>query len=310
MVNPTSAQAQDLVQFQGRRYSPDERRKRGGAAILGLRCLLPRRLSIFGFFIVTKRRSLLHWLNRHSAWLPLLALVLFLLAWELISRWSGLPAFILPAPRLVAQRAWQALADGSLLLHAGWTLLEVLLGLLLGGGLAAVLGYGLARSPLLEKLVSPYLVASQAVPVVALAPLLVIWFGAGLFSKVLVCALTVFFPILVNTVVGLRQVPPSLRDLMLSLRASRAQTLRHLELPAALPVLLGGLRIGATLSVIGAVVGELVGSDRGLGFLVNVGRGQYDTALVVAAIFALVLLALGLYGLVILLERRWLVWKK
>lgn len=259
---------------------------------------------------MSKRASLIHWLNHHSAWLPALALLLFLLAWEMLSRWSGLPAFILPTPRLVAERAWQALADGSLLLHAGWTLLEVLLGLLLGGGLASIIGYGLARSPVLEKLVSPYLVASQAVPVVAIAPLLVIWFGAGLFSKVLVCALIVFFPILINTVVGLRQVPPSLRDLMLSLRATRAQTLRYLEFPAALPVLLGGLRIGATLSVIGAVVGELVGSDRGLGFLVNVGRGQYDTALVMVAIFALVLLALSLYGLVILLEKRWLVWKK
>jgi NitT/TauT family transport system permease protein len=144
---------------------------------------------------------------------------------------------------------------------------------------------------------------------VAIAPLLVIWFGPGLFSKVLIAGLIVFFPVLVNTVVGIRAVPQDLRDLMRSLRATRMQTLRFLEIPAALPVFLGGLRIGATLSVIGAVVGELVGADRGLGFLINVGRGQYDTALVFVTVFTLVAMALLLYGAVILLERKLLAWQ-
>jgi NitT/TauT family transport system permease protein len=150
---------------------------------------------------------------------------------------------------------------------------------------ATVLGYLLARSLHLERLLSPYIVASQSIPIVAIAPLLVIWFGPGLFSKILVCALIVFFPVLVNTVVGVRSVPPDLRDLMRSLQSSRWQTLKYLELPAALPVFLGGLRIGATLSVIGAVVGEFVGAKSGLGFLVNVGRGIYDTSLVFVAVF-------------------------
>jgi NitT/TauT family transport system permease protein len=141
---------------------------------------------------------------------------------------------------------------------------------------------------------SPYIVASQSVPIVAIAPLLVIWFGPGLFSKVLICALIVFFPVLVNTIVGLRSVPEELHDLMRSLQATRWQTIRYLEIPAALPVFLGGLRIGATLSVIGAVVGEFVGSDRGLGFLINIGRGQYDTALVFVAVFSLIIMALSL----------------
>ena len=168
-----------------------------------------------------------------------------------------------------------ALTDGSLLLHTGVTLAEVLLGLLAGTLAAVMLGYAVAKSRLFERIVSPYLVASQAIPIVAIAPLLVIWFGPGMFSKVLICSLIVFFPVLVNTVVGVRAVPRLLHDLMGSLRATRWQTLRLLELPAALPILLGGLRIGATLSVIGAVVGELVGSDKGLGFLVNLARGQY-----------------------------------
>jgi NitT/TauT family transport system permease protein len=131
-----------------------------------------------------------------------------------------------------------------------------------------------------------------------------------MFSKVLICAMIVFFPVLVNTIVGIRAVPLPLHDLMRSLHAGRGQTLVKLEIPAALPVFLGGLRIGATLSVIGAVVGELVGSDRGLGFLINVGRGQYDTALVFVAVFVLIALALALYGLVAWLESRALVWQE
>jgi NitT/TauT family transport system permease protein len=120
----------------------------------------------------------------------------------------------------------------------------------------------------------------------------------------------VFFPVLVNTILGMRTVPDSLRDLMRSMHATGPQMLRHLEIPSAMPVLLGGLRIGATLSVIGAVVGELVGSDKGLGFLINVGRGQYDTSLVFVAIGALVTMAIALYGTVILLEKHLLRWQR
>ncbi|MBI4731366.1 MAG: ABC transporter permease [Chloroflexi bacterium] len=243
-------------------------------------------------------------------WTTLASAAAALLTWALVSRFSELPAFILPAPGDVAARFWKALTDGSLLVHTGVTLAEVLLGLLAGTLVAVALGYAVAKSRLFERLASPYLVASQAIPIVAIAPLLVIWFGPGMFSKVLICALIVFFPVLVNTVVGVRAVPRSLHDLMRSLRATRGQILRRLEVPAALPILLGGLRIGATLSVIGAVVGELVGSDKGLGFMVNAARGQYDTALVFVAVFTLILLALALYGVVALLEKNLLSWQE
>jgi len=243
-------------------------------------------------------------------WTALVSLLVGLAAWWLVSKLSGLPAFILPSPLQVWERFLLALQDGSLLLHTLVTLEEICLGLLVGTLTATALGYLLAKSRLFERLLAPYLVAMQAIPIVAIAPLMVIWFGPGMFSKVLICALIVFFPVLVNTVVGVRAVPRSLHALMGSLRASRWQTLRLLELPASLPILLGGLRIGATLSVIGAVVGELVGADRGLGFLVNVGRGQYDTALVFVAIFTLVALALGLYSLVAFFEHRLLAWQE
>jgi NitT/TauT family transport system permease protein len=233
-----------------------------------------------------------------------------LLVWWLVARMASLPAFILPSPGDVWKRLLASASDGSLAYHAVATLTEIVLGLAFGVGLATALGYAVAKSRSLERVLSPYLVASQAVPLVAIAPLLVIWFGPGMFSKILICAMIVFFPVLVNTIVGVRAVPLALHDLMHSLHARRAQILLKLEIPAALPVFLGGLRIGATLSVIGAVVGEFVGSDRGLGFLINVGRGQYDTALVFVAVFVLIVLALALYGIVAWLEGRALVWQE
>ena len=243
-------------------------------------------------------------------WFPIVAGLLGLLGWQLLSNLSGLPDFILPSPVQVGGRFLQAVADGSLLRNSLVTLSEVLLGLLAGMVFATLLGYLIAKSRMFERVVSPFLVASQAVPIVAIAPLLVIWFGPGVFSKMLICGLIVFFPVLVNTVVGLRAVPRSLYELMGSLRASRWQVLRQLEIPAALPVFLGGLRIGATLSVIGGVVGELIGANSGLGFLINVARGQYDTALVFVAVLTLVALALSLYGIVVLLEKHFLAWRE
>jgi NitT/TauT family transport system permease protein len=231
-------------------------------------------------------------------------------AWWALAAWSGLPAFILPAPDQVWLRFLEVLVDGTLVRHTAATLVEVLSGLALGVLLASTLGYALAKSPDLERVLSPYIVASQSIPVVAIAPLLVIWLGPGQLSKVLVAALIVFFPVLVNTIVGVRSVPDDLYELMRSLRATGWQTFRKLELPAALPVLLGGLKVGATLSVIGAVVGEFVGADAGLGFLINLARGMYDTPLVFVAIFTLIVLAMSLYGLVSLLERSLLAWQQ
>lgn len=247
--------------------------------------------------------------KRADLFLVPLGLATFLLLWEGVARVGGYPEFILPSPGRVVARLVALAAGGSLWWHAWITVQEILGGLALGLTTASALGYVLARFHRLERLLSPYIVASQAIPVVALAPLLVIWFGFGGLSKVLVCALVVFFPVLVNTVVGLRGVDPHLRDLMRTYEANRWQTFRLLELPAALPVLLGGLKVGVTLSVIGAVVGEFVGADRGLGFLVNLGQGLMDTPLMFVAIFTLIVIALALYGTVSLLENRLLSWR-
>jgi NitT/TauT family transport system permease protein len=256
--------------------------------------------------------KLVHTLSRNGTrnWLALISILLGVLVWDLVTRYSGIPNFILPSPLSVWSRFLKALGDGSLFYHTGVTLLEIVLGLLSGAIFATVVGYVLAKSRSLERILSPYIVASQAIPVVAIAPLLVIWLGNGILSKVVICALIVFFPVLVNTIVGVRAVPSALYDLMNSLHASPSQILWKVEVPASLPVFLGGLRVGATLSVIGAIVGELVGAEEGLGFLLQLGDFQYDTPMVFVAVFMLIALALMLYGVVLLLEKRFLKWQE
>ena len=233
-----------------------------------------------------------------------------LLLWEALVRWQDYPVFILPRPGHVIQKALAMAADGSLLRHTRATATEIGAGLLIGLTLAFLLGYWLGRSRTLDRILSPYLVASQTIPVVAIAPLLVIWFGSGLLSKVLVTTIMVFFPTLVSTVVGIRNVDPDLRELMRSLRASRRQLFLKLELPAALPVIFGGLKLSVILAVVGAVVGEFVGADAGLGFLINLGRGVLDTPMIFVAVLMIVLLAQAMYWSLTLFENYLLRWKQ
>lgn len=235
--------------------------------------------------------------------------IVFVGLWQTIIWLGEYPTFILPSPVDVAKSFGVNIANGTLWRHAQATLVEIFAGLTVGLTLATALGYVLAKNRLLNRLLSPYIVASQSVPVVAIAPLLVIWFGPGRLSKVLICALIVFFPVLVNAVVGLHSVDEGLYDLMRSLSANRWQLFWMLEAPAALPVLLGGLKISVTLSVIGAVVGEFVAASEGLGFLINQARGLFNTPLVFVTILTLVTIALTLYGGVSLLEARLLRWR-
>lgn len=244
---------------------------------------------------------------------PVMTLSLILAAWQLVAALEIYPRFIVPLPVDVWDKFYAVtLGDGrvSLWEHVVVTMNEVLLGLAVGLGLAVVLGYWIAKQPLLEDLLSPVVVGFQATPVVAYAPLLVIWFGSGVTSKVITSALIVFFPMLMNTIVGVRSVPNALHDLMRALNATPLQMLTKLEVPAALPVLIGGLKVSATLAVIGAVVGEFVSSSAGLGFLINLARSQYDTPLVIVAVLTLTALALALYGLVMVLEHYALRWRK
>ena len=246
--------------------------------------------------VMAKTAPWRHWVADHREQLLVpLVVALGIVAWELLVRWQEYPAFILPGPLVVWRKFLTVAADGTLTRHATVTLLEIGLGLLFGLSAALGLGYALGKNETADRLLSPYIVASQSVPIVAIAPLLVIWFGSGLTSKVLVCALITFFPTLISTVVGIRNVDPDLHDLMRSLQAGRWQIFRLLELPAALPVIFGGLKLSVILAVVGAVVGEFVGADVGLGFLINLARGILDTPLMFVAVFTLVIIAQMLY---------------
>ncbi len=234
-----------------------------------------------------------------------LAAVAFLAAWKLIVVVGAYPPFILPAPEVVAARLVRAWGDGTIAPHALATVTEIALGFATGALLAVVTGYLLARSRVAERLLSPYLVAAQATPVLALAPLIALWFGTGLASKVLICALIVFFPVAVSTMVGIRSVDAGLLELGRSLRATRWQVVSKLEIPAALPSILGGMRVGVTLAVIGAIIGEWAGAERGLGVLINLARGSlFDIPLLFATLVTIAAIGVALYLSVVLLERR------
>lgn len=249
---------------------------------------------------------------------PVITIIFVLGIWQVVTAMELVKPFLLPTPMRVVEKFHDVLTDGdegmvfdsSLWLHTQTTLQEVMLGLLFGLLIGVGLGYAIAKSRFLGGLLSPLIVGFQSTPVVAYAPLLVIWFGSGMQSKVITSVLIVFFPMLMNTIVGIRSVPTDLRDLMRVFQANHWQMFVKLELPAAMPILVAGLKTSATLAVIGAVVGEFVVANAGLGFLINLARQQYDTPLVFVSVITLAVVAGVLYAIVSLIERRLLVWQR
>jgi NitT/TauT family transport system permease protein len=235
----------------------------------------------------------------------ILSLAAFLAVWKLLTVVSGTPNYILPAPEVVADRALRAIRDGILWEHTAVTLSEILLGFALGAITAMGVGIGLGKSIVVERVLSPYIVAAQSVPILALAPLLDIWFGGGLLARVLICALIVFFPIAIATMVGIRSADPLLAEMLRSLGASPGQLTTRLEIPSALPVIFGGLRVGVTLAVIGAVVAEWAGASSGLGVLINIAnQGLFDTPLMFVALATLAVIGIAFHSLVVVAEHR------
>ena len=233
------------------------------------------------------------------------AALLFVVVWQAIVIIGDYPPYILPGPAVVAERFVSGWFDGIIGPHFWTTLREVLLGLAVGGVAGLLTGILLARSGLAARVLSPYIVAAQATPILALAPLIALWFGTGLWSRVLICALICFFPIAVGTMVGIRSVDPRLIELGRSFRASRRQRLMRIEVPSALPQILGSLRVGVTLAVVGAIVAEWAGGDSGLGVLINLARGSmFDIPLMFATLVTIGLLGIALYLIVVAIERR------
>ncbi len=234
----------------------------------------------------------------------LAVLVLFLAAWEWLPGLLKIPPFILPPASQTWSEFLRMLANERLLFHAGITALEVVAGFVLGSLLGMAIGYLLGVSPKAEMILSPYLLALQIAPKVAFAPLFVMWLGYTVYPKILVAILIVFFPVMVNVLTAIRTVDPDMVNLARSFSASRWQIFRMIEYPATLPPLFSGLRIGSTLAVIGVVVGELVGGNLGLGYLLVFGEGQGNTAMVFVTIIVLTLIGIVAYGAVVFAERR------
>lgn len=233
------------------------------------------------------------------------AAVVFVVVWAAIVRLGDYPPYILPGPLTVAERMGNGWLEGTIAPHFLTTLAEVMLGLAVGGTTGVVTGILLARSRLAARMLSPYIVAAQATPILALAPLIALWFGTGLGSRVLICALICYFPIAVGTMVGIRSVDPRLVELGRSLRATRWQRLARIEVPSALPQILGSFRIGVTLAVVGAIVAEWAGGDEGLGVLINLARASmFDIPLMFATLLTIALMGVSLYLIVVAIERR------
>ncbi len=240
--------------------------------------------------------------------LPLLLIALFFVVWEIAVRISDTPAWMLPRPSAV----WEAFRDNRALLwrHTQVTLMAVVLGFGVALITGVSIGIAIDSSVILERAIYPLIIASQTIPMVVLAPLLLIWFGYGLTPKIIVAALIAFFPIAVSTVDGLRAADREMLAMLRSFGANRWERFRMGKLPAALPSIFSGARIGIAVSVIAAVFGELVGSSAGLGYLMQRDSSQFLTARVFASIFILSLMGIGLFGLISLVERVLLPWRR
>jgi ABC-type nitrate/sulfonate/bicarbonate transport system permease component len=239
---------------------------------------------------------------------PALLLIALGLVWEVWVRVSDTPIWMLPPPSAI----FDAFRDDwrMLLQHTRVTLVEVLLGFGLALVAGILTGVAIDSSSILRRTIYPLIIASQTIPMVALAPLMLIWFGYGLMPKILITALIGFFPIAVNTVDGLRSSDREILSLLRAMGSNAWQRFRLVRVPSALPLIFSGARIAITFCVIGAVFGELVGASEGLGYLMTRSAAQFQTARLFACIVILALMGIGLFSLVALIERRALPWRR
>lgn len=236
-----------------------------------------------------------------------LSLAVFLALWEAFVRVAGVPAFILPPPSAIVARF---VTDAALLRqHTLVTVHEILVGYLTAAGAGLVIAVLIVRFRTVERIVYPYIVASQTVPKIAIAPLLIIWMGTGMLPKILIVAVTAFFPVTVNTVSGLRAVDEPYLNLMRSVAASDAQVFVRLRFPYALPFVFAGLKLATTLSVLGAIVAEFMGASEGLGYLILSSTFNFEVARVFVSLVVLVAIGVTFFGVISALDRA-LSWKQ
>jgi NitT/TauT family transport system permease protein len=240
--------------------------------------------------------------------LTVLLAVAFVGGWQGAVWFFAIPPIVIPGPGAVAVALWDGLFSGELPAQFMVTFGEVLMGFVAGAVLGLAWGVLVGLFPLMERVVYPYIVAFQTVPKVAIAPIIVIWFGYGMTSKVIITATIAFFPVLANTIVGLRAAPRDQVELMIALTASRWQIFRLVRFPQALPYIFVGLDVAIVLAVIGAIVGEFVGAQAGLGYLILQRDFNLDMAGVFAILLILSALGIGLHLLVTRVQRRVVFW--
>lgn len=240
--------------------------------------------------------------------IPALSLVVFFAGWEALVSLSGISSYVFPAPSQVLRALWYDVCSPDYWVAVAITLCEILAGFVAGSILGIGLGTAVALSPLIDRIFYPYVVAFQSIPKVAIAPLMVVWFGFGLESKFLIVALTAMFPVLVNTIAGLRSTDADRLDLLRGLCASRSQSLRYLLFPHAMPYIFAGLNTAIVFSVIGAIVGEFVGARQGLGVDILKANFALDLASVFASLIVLAVIGVALNAAVRTAERRVCFW--
>jgi NitT/TauT family transport system permease protein len=248
------------------------------------------------------------WLNDRAANLlvPVLTTLAVLTLWAMVVRAFSIPDYLLPAPQDVAARIVKEWA--LLWKHGLYTLLSVLTGFAAGVAIGVPLAFGIVLSRSMERAAMPFLVMSQTIPKVAIAPILVVWLGFGILPKIAIVFLISFFPIVVSTVVGLKSVETDMIDLVRSMGAGTGKIMLRVRAPSALPQMFAGFKIAVCLAVVGAIVGEFVGSDRGLGFLLLTSTGTLDGTLVWSALFVLIAMGMVLFAIVSKLERLTIPW--
>jgi ABC-type nitrate/sulfonate/bicarbonate transport system permease component len=242
-----------------------------------------------------------------KGWRPILALILFFILWEASTRFFDMPAWLLPGPILIFQEAW--IGWSIYAEHLPPTIQLIALGFLIGSGVGVFVAICLHLTPLLKDLFYPFIIISQNIPVIVLAPLLVIWFGFGMLPKLIVISLVCFFPITIALLDGFRQTDLDLKHYIQMAGATKGQTFWKLEWPNALPSLFSGLKISATYSVMGAVISEWLGASKGIGVYMTLASSSYRTDRVFVAIFVIVTLSLLFFLLINFIEKRVIKWK-
>jgi NitT/TauT family transport system permease protein len=238
--------------------------------------------------------------------MPWLVALGMLIAWELACRIFHIREFILPAPSMIARSLVEF--RGPILEHSWWTLVTTLLGFALAIVGGVLLGVAVGFSALVYSGLYPLLIAFNAIPKVALVPILVIWFGIGAVPVVLTSFIISFFPIVVNVATGIATLEPELADVLRSLGASKLDLLRKVGLPRAMPYLFASLKVAITLAFVGSVLAETIGGNAGLGFLMVTASARFDVALVFAGLVAVAVMAVGLFAICVLIEQRTIRW--